>query len=96
MFELLLYLILRIYIQVERYDRIGPNLSPSRDILVKSSPSTTISIMIGTASNESSHILYVEIVLIPSIKILEEYSSKALFESPTNGIYLIITSDYGY
>jgi len=48
--------------------------------------------MRGTARRESSQILYEEIVLIPFINIREEYSSRALFESPTKGTYLMTTS----
>jgi hypothetical protein len=48
--------------------------------------------MMGTASRESSQILYDEMVLTPPRKIYEVYSSRALLESPTNGTYLITTS----
>lgn len=53
----------------ERYDKTGPNLAPSIFILVKSSPRINISIINGTASNESSQILYEDIVLMPPRKI---------------------------
>ncbi len=76
----------------EIYERTGPIFSPSIFILVKSSPRTIISIMIGTARSESSQILYVEIVFVPPKKIYDVYSSKALLLSPTNGTYLMTTS----
>lgn len=76
----------------DRYDKTGPRDLPSIVILVISSPRTSISIIRGTANNESSQMLYVEMVLIPPKKIYEVYSSRALLESPTYGTYLITTS----
>ena len=76
----------------DRYERTGPIFSLSILILVNNSPRTTISIIRGTASSESSHMLYDVIVFVPPRKIYEEYSSIALFESPTNGTYFMTTS----
>jgi hypothetical protein len=64
-----------------RYESTGPNVYSSIVILVKSSPKITMSIINGVARRESSQMLYVEIVLTPFIKIVLEYSSRALFES---------------
>jgi hypothetical protein len=51
-----------------------------------------MSTMMGTARRESSQMLYEEMVFIPPMKIYEEYSSRALLESPTKGTYLMTTS----
>lgn len=64
-----------------KYERIGPIGFPFICILEKSSPKMIISIINGVAKRESSQTLYEEIVLIPFMKILLEYSSRALFES---------------
>lgn len=53
----------------ERYDRTGPSDFPSICILVISSPRTNMSIMSGTASKESSQMLYDEMVFKPPRKI---------------------------
>lgn len=51
----------------------------------------TRSKMRGLARSESSHVLCMEIVFLPPMKISDVYSSSARFESPTYGTYLITT-----
>merc|ERR1719460_1472980 len=48
--------------------------------------------MRGVASSESSHVLCMTMVLVPPMKISEEYSSIARFESATYGTYLMTTT----
>ena len=57
-----------------------------------SSARMTRSKMSGEASSESSHVLCMEIVLTPPMKISLVYSSRARFESATYGTYLITTT----
>jgi len=53
----------------ERYERTGPNFSPSIFILENNSAKITISIIMGVARSESSQILYEEMVLVPPMNI---------------------------
>ena len=60
-------------------------------ILEKASIKIIISNIKGAANNESSHVLWIDIIFSPPQKMAESYSSRALFESPTVGTYLITT-----